>query len=166
MPASSDRLDRYVPAVQLFAARLVLFHAAVAERLHLSPTEFKCFRLIEQLGPLSLTMLAGEAGLQLGTASGLVDRLEKIGLVCRRRDMADKRRAVLLASPEAASRIAGFYREQGQAMAALLDSFALREFTAIMRFLDEAGAVLARSHADLIASGAAELVEQPAEGAI
>ena len=163
MPASSDRLDRYVPAVQLFAARLVLFHAAVAERLGLSPTEFKCFRLIEQLGPMSLTLLAREAGLQLGTASGLVDRLETAGVVSRRRDLSDKRRNVLLVSPEAADRIASFYREQGQAMSALLDSFAPREFAAILRFLDEAGSVLSRSHAELVATGARVSEHQPAE---
>ena len=164
MPVSSGRLDRYVPAVQLFAARLVLFHAVVAGRLGLSPTEFKCFRLIEQLGPLSLTTLAHEAGLQLGTASELVDRLEKAGLVSRRRDAVDKRRNVLLASPDAAGRISGFYREHGQAMSALLESFAPRDFTTILRFLDEAGAVLSRSHADLIASSAAEAIKrQPAE---
>ena len=150
MAKSSDRLDRYIPAVQLFAARLVLFHAAVAEKLGLSPTEFKCFRLIEQLGPLSLTALAGEAGLQLGTASGLVDRLEDAGLVSRCRDAVDRRRSMLLASPEAAEQIAGFYREQGKAMSALLESFAPAEFAAILRFLDQAGSVLSRSHADLI----------------
>ena len=76
MDMSSDRLDRYIPVVQLFAARLVLFHAKVADRLGLTATEFKCFRLLETLGPLSLTALAREAGLQLGTASGLVDKLE------------------------------------------------------------------------------------------
>ena len=154
MAKSSDRLDRYIPAVQLFAARLVLFHAAVAERLGLSPTEFKCFRLIEQLGPLSLTALAGEAGLQLGTASGLVDRLEDAGLVSRCRDAVDRRRNVLLASPAAAEQIGGFYREQGKAMSALLESFAQAEFAAILRFLDQAGSVLSRSHADLNATGA------------
>ena len=62
MTTSSDRLWRYVPAIQLFAARLVLFHQEVAERLGLTATEFKSVRLLEQLGPLSLTALAQEAG--------------------------------------------------------------------------------------------------------
>ncbi len=65
----------------------------------------------EQLGPLSLTLLGREAGLQLGTASGLVDKLEMAGLVFRRRDTADKRRNVLSTCPEAANRIIAFYLE-------------------------------------------------------
>ena len=149
MARSSDRLDRYIPAVQLFAARLVLFHASIADRLGLSATEFKCFRLVEQLGPLSLTALAREAGLKLGTASDLVDKLEAASLVTRRRDPADKRRSVLLAAPAAAERIGGFYRDQGRSMRMLLDSFETAEFTAILRFLDEAGSVLANSQAEL-----------------
>ena len=162
MAVSSDRLDRYVPMAQLFAARLVLFHGAVAERLGLNQTEFKCFRLVEQLGPLSLTLLAREAGLQLGTASGLVDKLEKAGLVSRRRDAADKRRNVLSACPEAANRIAAFYREQGRAMGVLLDSFAPTEFEAVLRFLDEAASVLSRSHSRLVMTDAAEPIGRPA----
>ena len=154
MPLSSDRLDRYIPIVQLFAARLVLFHAKVAERLGLTATEFKCFRLLEQLGPLSLTTLAQEAGLQLGTASGLVDKLEAAALLTRRRDPTDRRRSLLLAAPEAAERIGAFYREQGLAMRELLDTFRSSEFEAILRFLDQAGSVLAQSQADMEATAA------------
>ena len=48
-------------------------------------------------------------------------------------------------------------------MSALLDSFAPREFAAILRFLDEAGSVLSRSHAELVATGARASEHQPAE---
>ncbi len=149
MPASSDRLGRYIPVVQLFAARLVLFHGRVAERLGLTASEFKCFRLLDQLGPMTLTALAQEAGLRLGTMSDLVDKLEAANLVTRRRDPTDRRRMVLAPSPLAADRIAAFYREQGRAMEELLDTFAPAEFEAILRFLGEAGSVLARSYAEL-----------------
>ena len=156
MDMSSDRLDRYIPVVQLFAARLVLFHARVADRLGLTATEFKCFRLLEKLGPLSLTALALEAGLQLGTASGLVDKLEAGALLRRERDPADRRRVLLSARPAAAERIGIFYREQGLAMRELLDSFGCKEFEAILRFLDEAGSVLAQSQADMDATATSD----------
>ena len=154
MSLSSDRLNRYIPTVQLFAARLVLFHAKVAEQLRLTATEFKCFRLLEQLGPLSLTVLAQEAGLQLGTASGLVDKLESAALLTRQRDPTDRRRSLLLVTPDAAERIGTFYREQGLAMRKLLDTFRPIEFEAILRFLDQAGSVLAQSQADMEATTA------------
>jgi DNA-binding MarR family transcriptional regulator len=142
---SSDRLARYVPAVQLFAARLVLFHQKVADRLGLTATEFKCFRLVELLGPLSLTALAEEAGLQLGTVSGLIDKLEANGFVRRQRDAIDKRRLVLVARSDAAARASVLYKRQGEAMAAFLESYSEREFDLLMTFLNEVGEILARS---------------------
>ena len=79
----------------------MLFHQKVAERLGLTVTEFKCFRLVEQLGQLSMTALAHEAGLRLGTVSGLIDKLEAAGFIRRQRDATDKRRLVLVACSDA-----------------------------------------------------------------
>ena len=149
-PQSSDRLARYIPTVQLFAARLVLFHQQVAERLGLTATEFKCFRLLEQLGPLSMTVLAREAGLQIGTVSGLVDKLEAAGFVGRQRDGVDKRRLVLVAHRTASTRADLLYREQGEAMAGLLDAYSERDFNLLMTFLADVGEVLARSQLVLL----------------
>ena len=149
MAVSRDRLEQYVTVVQLFAARLVLFHQKVAERLGLTATEFKSLRLLEQLGPLSLSELAQETGLQLGTMSGLVDKLVSNGLITRARDPADKRKIVLAASPEAAARATAFYRDQGSSMATLLARYSSREFQAVIMFLGDASEVLAQSTAQL-----------------
>ena len=149
MSASSDRLERYVPAIQLFAARLVLFHQKVAERLGLTATEFKSLRLLEHLGPLSLTALAQEAGVQLSTMSGLVEKLATLGLVTREPDPADRRRMLLAASPRGAMEASVLYREQGAAMAAVLDSYSRRDFEAVMTFLQDASLALARSSVGL-----------------
>ncbi len=149
-PKSSDRLARYIPTVQLFAARLVLFHQQVAERLGLTATEFKCFRLLEQLGPLSMTALAREAGLQIGTVSGLIDKLEAAGFVGRQRHAVDKRRLVLVAHPNASGRADLLYREQGEAMAPFLEAYSEHDFNLVMTFLANVGDVLARSQRALL----------------
>ena len=147
MPLKSiDRLARYIPIVQLFAARLVLFHQKVAERLGLTSTEFKCFRLLEQLGPLSMTALSREAGLRLGTVSGLMDRLEAAGFVSRQRDAIDRRALLLAACPEASARANLLYREQGEAMAAVLEGYDEADFNLLMTFLTDVGEILARSN--------------------
>ena len=155
---STDRLARYIPTVQLFAARLVLFHQQVAERLGLTATEFKCFRLLEQLGPLSMTALAHEAGLKIGTVSGLIDKLEAAGFVRRQRDAMDKRAVILAARPEAAARADDLYREQGHAMAAILDAHNERDFNLLMTFLADVGEVLAQSQRELLNEPGPELV--------
>ena len=108
---STGRLARYIPTVQLFSARLVLFHQKMAEKVGLTGTEFKCFRLLEQLGPLSMTALSREVGLKVGTVSGLIDKLEATGFVVRQRDETDKRRLVLVACPEASARASSLYEE-------------------------------------------------------
>ena len=160
-PKSSDRLARYIPTVQLFAARLVLFHQQVAERLGLTATEYKCFRLLGQLGPLSMTALAREAGLQIGTVSGLIDKLETAGFVSRQRDAIDRRRLVLVARPDASARADLLYREQGEAMAALMESYNERDFNLLMMFLTDVGEVLAHSQRALLR---ASLHEQAGSG--
>ena len=146
---STDRLARYIPVVQLFASRLVLFHQAVAESLGLTATEFKCFRLLEQLGPLSMTALSHEVGLKPGTVSGVVDRLEAAGFIDRRRDATDQRALVLVARPDASSRADALYRQQGRGMRTILDAHTERDFDLLMRFLTDAEHVLAQSLREL-----------------
>ena len=142
---STGRLARYIPTVQLFSARLVLFHQKMAEKVGLTGTEFKCFRLLEQLGPLSMTALSREVGLKVGTVSGLIDKLEATGFVVRRRDKTDKRRLVLVACPEASARASSLYEEHGEAMAALLETYSEAEFDLLLTFLTDISNVLART---------------------
>ena len=146
---SSDRFARYVSTIQPFAARLVLFHQQVAEQLGLTATEFKCFRMVQQHGPLSATALSQESGLQLGTVSGLIDRLEAGGFISRQRDTADRRRLVLVARPDASARVDPLYRRQGKAMAALLKDYGERDFDMLMTFLTQAAEILAQSQQEL-----------------
>ncbi|MBO1360227.1 MarR family transcriptional regulator [Acetobacter sacchari] len=141
----SDRFARYVPTIQLFAARLVLFHQKVAERLGLTATEFKCLRLIALLGPLPMTTLAQESGLQLGTVSGLIEKMEAQGLVERARDPSDKRRVLLKASGSISEQASTLYRELGGLMRQELDGYSDSEFELIMRFLTQTGEALATS---------------------
>jgi len=134
-----------VPTIQLFAARLVLFHQKIAERLGLTATEFKCLRLINLLGPLPMTTLAQAAGLQLGTVSGLIEKMEAEGLVERAKDLSDKRRVLLKTRASISERASALYRELGDRMREELDGYSDAEFDLIMRFLTRTGEALAAS---------------------
>nr|WP_283091809.1 MarR family transcriptional regulator [Gluconobacter sp. Dm-62] len=122
-----------------------MFHQKVAERLGLTATEFKCLRLIDLLGPLPMTRLAQEAGLQLGTVSGLIEKLEAQKLVDRARDPADKRRVLLKARISISEQASALYRELGETMRHELDGYSEAEFEVIMRFLTRTGEALATS---------------------
>jgi DNA-binding MarR family transcriptional regulator len=87
--------------VQPFAARVVLFHAAMARKLRLNPAQFKCLRLVQIAGEAFATDLARECGLSLPAMTVILDRLESLGFVTRRRDPKDRRRYSVVALPEA-----------------------------------------------------------------
>ncbi len=55
----------------------------------------RCLDLLDVLGPMTAGELATAASLSPGAVTSLLDRLEDLGLVTRRRDAADRRRVVV-----------------------------------------------------------------------
>src|SRR5688572_19438670 len=87
------------PIVEIVGFRLstatILFHAAVADRLGINVTDVKCYSLLRQRGAMTAGELSEKTGLTTGAITGVVDRLEKAGLVQRRRDAHDRRRVIV-----------------------------------------------------------------------
>jgi DNA-binding MarR family transcriptional regulator len=83
------------------STRTVVFHAAIAERLGLNPSDHKCADLIcNETGPVTAGRLAELTGLSTGAITGVVDRLERAGFVSRVPDPQDRRRVVIMGSME------------------------------------------------------------------
>lgn len=72
----------------------VLFHAAIADRLDLHPTDYKALGILERLGPLSAGDVARRTGLAPASVTDLIDRLEQKGFVRRVRGSTDRRRKI------------------------------------------------------------------------
>ena len=91
---SSASMNRYIPLVRDFAARVALFHDALAQTMGLHATDVKVMRL---LGGRAMTAgaLAQESGLTGAAVTALVDRLEKAGYATRVRDLHDRRTHLL-----------------------------------------------------------------------
>lgn len=134
---SSDRMNRYVPAAQLFAARMVLFQDAIARKLGLSATDLKCFRLVEMLGPMTAADLASETGLTAATLSVVVERLVAKKYLVREQDQADRRRWTLGAVPDASKVVYDAYAAHGDRVESLLERYTAEEFEVVMQFLGE-----------------------------
>lgn len=145
---SSDRMNRYIPAVQLFAARQVLFQDAVARKLGLSSTDLKCFRLVEMLGPMTAADLAGETGLTPATLSVVVERLVGRDYLLREQDQGDRRRWTLRAQPVASKVVYDAYAAHGERVAGLLERYTDAEFDVVMQFLRDFSAALKESAFD------------------
>ncbi|HXX66969.1 MAG TPA: MarR family transcriptional regulator [Polyangiaceae bacterium] len=127
-------MSRYVPTVQEFAARVVLFHEAVAEKVGLHVTDVKVLRL---LGAEALTpgQLVEHTGLTGAAVTALVDRLVERGYVTRERDEADRRRVTVRAVPAQVRKIDKVYVAYGEEMSKLLAQYSSAEFAVIEGFL-------------------------------
>src|SRR5882724_12413742 len=73
----------------------VLFHATVASRLGLHPTDYKALGILERLGAMSAGDLARHSGLATASVTNLIDRLEEKGFARRVRDAKDRRRVLV-----------------------------------------------------------------------
>src|SRR5690606_33580037 len=86
---------------------VVLFHSAVAERLGLNVTDWKCASILWREGPCNPSRLAEITGMSTAATTQVIDRLERAGIVRRERDPHDRRKVVLqpVANPEFSARV-------------------------------------------------------------
>lgn len=95
----------------------VLHTNAVADKIGISATEFESMDVISHNQPISAGHLANRCGLTTGAITGIVDRLERAGLVKRVRDPEDRRRVLLepVENEEKKKRVRELYRPMSQA---------------------------------------------------
>ena len=98
--ARARLLDELSSVSRRYMASYALFNQAVADRLGLHPTDLQCLNLLTlEAGPVTTGRVAELTGLTTGSATRLVDRLERAGYVVRERDAEDRRR--VQAEPQA-----------------------------------------------------------------
>jgi DNA-binding MarR family transcriptional regulator len=80
----------------------VLLHNAIASRSGINVTDMGCINLLQLRGPMTPGQLADAMFLTTGGAiTAVIDRLEKAGMVRRRRDEEDRRRVIVEATADA-----------------------------------------------------------------
>jgi DNA-binding MarR family transcriptional regulator len=135
-------MNTYVPLVQKFAARVVLFHSAVAAKLGLPVSDLKCLRILGQ-GSMTPSVLREEIGLSGPAMTALLDRLEKAGYVVRERSSKDRREVFVRSVPMRIREIDRQYDGQYEQMSELFAKYSASEFAAIADFLEQTAAILA-----------------------
>ena len=134
-PAREELLAEVARAGREHSDATVLFHAAIASRFDLNPTDYKTLGLLERLGPLSAGEIARHSGLATASVTNLIDRLERKGFVRRRADPKDRRRVVVEAMPERLAELASIYSSTQRSLARLLDRYSEQELAVIADFL-------------------------------
>src|SRR6516164_10330210 len=110
-------------AMRRSSAQGVLFGQTVANAIGISGSDLDCLDFVNLEGRVTAGRLAEVTGLTSGAITGVVDRLEKAGLVRRERDEADRRKVYIVILPASAARIGQFYVPMQQAMHKLWSSY-------------------------------------------
>jgi DNA-binding MarR family transcriptional regulator len=150
-------------AVRRHSTATVLFHAAIAERLGLNPTDHKAADLIMQRGALSAGELARLTGLTTGAVTGIIDRLEAAGWVRRTRDRDDRRRVIVTLALSGARmrRVTAVFEPAARALSRALEGYTERELATLLDFVDRSR-VLVEQEAVRLRSSHQGVPEKPA----
>ncbi|MBW5481521.1 MarR family winged helix-turn-helix transcriptional regulator [Streptomyces bambusae] len=149
----AELLARVVTESQRHYAEYSVFNQAMADHVGLHPTDMQCVALLDlEPGPVSTGDIARLTGLTSGSATRLVDRLVKAGIVERRADPHDRRRSLVTLAPSARTRIAQAWETPGQAFGAVLASYSDAELSVIADYLHRTAEV-GRAQARRLASG-------------
>src|SRR3954447_22793266 len=121
-------------ASRRYLAAYVLFNQAIADHLGLHPTDVQALSLLTaENRPLTVKELAEMTGLTTGSATRLVDRLERGGYVARMPDRHDRRRVLVIPIPEHVARVTAVWDDLGQSWQTLLDDHTDEELKIVTR---------------------------------
>lgn len=119
-----------------YLASYVLFNQAVADRLGMHPTDVQCLNLLTQEGePLTTGQVAELTGLTSGSATRLVDRLERGGYVRRERDTHDRRRVLVHVIPERLAEFTAMWDDLSKGWDEMFDDYSEQELALIVRHM-------------------------------
>jgi DNA-binding MarR family transcriptional regulator len=134
-PVTEEELLRFAELGRQGSTFTVLRHARIAERMGLSGTDHKTFDLVIQSGgPLTAGRIAELTGLSTGAVTGVIDRLEKVGLVRRVRDPEDRRKVLVEVVPGSEERFAPLFQSAFDTLRETLAQFSPAERKAIERY--------------------------------
>ena len=118
--------------------RAALFQEAAAARLRLNVTDLRCLALTAAEPGISASRLAELSGLTTGAITGVLDRLERSGLVRRESDSADRRRTLVRALPDRQAEIDAVYAPLERAIDAVRARLDAHQQDGLSRFLGSA----------------------------
>ncbi len=130
-------LQELEEAMRRSSAQGVLYGQTVANVAGIANSDLECMDILYLEGRVTAGRLAEVTGLTTGAITGVVDRLEKAGLVRRERDDADRRKVFIAVVPEAIAGIGQFYVPMQQAMEKVWSAYSDAELRLLLRFANE-----------------------------
>jgi DNA-binding MarR family transcriptional regulator len=140
---------RLMLALRRSSAAGVLHGQAVARRVGVNSTDLECLDLILMSGPSTAGEIARHTGLTSGAVTALIDRLERLGLVERAADPADRRKVLVRVREDRIGAIAQLYAPLEKSMQALLAGYSKEELKVLIDFAEQSGRLLLARVSDL-----------------
>jgi len=149
-PADDDPRLQLVHLLRGVTVQLDLFAAQFAADNGLHPTDVRALIcLLDAARTADVTPTPGWLGNRLGMNSAavtaLVDRLERLGLISRERDTADRRRVLLAVTDRAVELGWTFFGPLIGRVVEAMDAFEARDLEVVRRFLDVTGEAVAQA---------------------
>ena len=132
--ARAALLQELEHAMRRSSAQGVIFGQTVANSAGISGSDLECLDFLNLEGRVTAGRLAEVTGLTTGAITGVVDRLEKAGLVRRERDESDRRKVFIATVPENIAKVGKFYEHMQRAMQKAFESYTDAELRLLLRF--------------------------------
>ena len=155
MPTKKPSQDKQALVGQLMVAMRrssaagVLHGQAIAKRVGVNPSDMECLDLILMNGPSTAGEIARHTGLTSGAVTGLIDRLERLGLVERAADANDRRKVLVRVREDRIAPIASLFTPMEKSVQALLSGYSREELTLLIDFAERAGDIALARVAEL-----------------
>ena len=124
-------------AVRKSSALGVIFGQTVANRVGVSSSDLECLDFLNIEGRVTAGRLAELTGLTTGAITGVIDRMERAGLVRRERDEEDRRKVYVAIVPEAMARVGRFYEPLQKAVTRDWEGYTDAELKLLLRFMTQ-----------------------------
>ena len=139
-PERSQLIEAVAAEGRRMSSRTLLFHSAVTDRLGLNPSDHKCAEFVfNEPAGMTAGRLAELTGLSTGAITGVVDRLERVGFVKRSHDPSDRRRVVIVPTPERAPDLGRYFAPMRGAVADVTSKYSDAELRVIVDFMRTMG---------------------------
>jgi len=121
-------------ALRRGSAQGAIFGQTVANTIGISGSDLECLDFLNLEGRVTAGRLAEVTGLTTGAITGVVDRLEKAGMVRRERDPDDRRKVFIATVPENVARVGRFYENMQRGMVKLWETYSDAELRLLVGF--------------------------------
>src|SRR3954452_5951956 len=115
----------------------VIFGQGVASRVGVASSDLECLDFLVIEGRVTAGRLAELTGLTTGAITGVIDRMEKAGLVRRERDEEDRRKVYVVVVPEAIAKVGRFYEPLQKAVTTDWEGYSDAELKLLLRFMTQ-----------------------------